>query len=207
MSVNTLPLHRQAITKAKEWPKTLDALDTRVKELLRNKTLKTKLDEDSLTAIVAYTIDNNSGVRGSNIFFALNNALRGRKLQPGPFKVWQGYLYYLMCVFLPGQSPCCGSQCQYFCLLTLVGWLRAWHAAQLLLQASFEQVAAETACRVPRRKRRDLPEDCRPRVQAWATDSMGRFQQHVAHARGHKTVCRSEERYDLRLAACHRLSC
>ena len=34
--------------------------------------------------------------RTSNIYFALNNALRNRKAEPGPFRVWQGFLFFLM---------------------------------------------------------------------------------------------------------------
>ena len=31
-----------------------------------------------------------------NVYFALNNALRGRKADPGPFRLWRGFLYFLM---------------------------------------------------------------------------------------------------------------
>ena len=34
--------------------------------------------------------------RTSNIYFALNNALRHRKTDPKSFRVWQGFLYFLM---------------------------------------------------------------------------------------------------------------
>ena len=34
--------------------------------------------------------------REHNIYFALNNALRGRKADPGPFRLWRGFLYFLM---------------------------------------------------------------------------------------------------------------
>jgi hypothetical protein len=34
--------------------------------------------------------------RSSNIFFALNRALRERKTDPATFQLWQGFLYFLM---------------------------------------------------------------------------------------------------------------
>ena len=46
-------------------------------------------------AIVAYTMDNCKD-RTSNIYFALNNALRNRKTDSASFLVWQGFLFYLM---------------------------------------------------------------------------------------------------------------
>ena len=46
-------------------------------------------------AILAYTMDNGQG-KEQNLYYVLNNALRGRKVEPKPFRAWQGFLYYLM---------------------------------------------------------------------------------------------------------------
>ncbi len=34
--------------------------------------------------------------RNANLFYQLNNALRNRQADPRPFRMWQGFLYYLM---------------------------------------------------------------------------------------------------------------
>eukprot|EP00750_Incisomonas_marina_P011025 INCI16332.2.p1 GENE.INCI16332.2~~INCI16332.2.p1 ORF type:complete len:1450 (-),score=213.01 INCI16332.2:215-4564(-) len=66
--------------------------------------LPAQLDEDSYFAIAAYTMDN--GVdRDSNVYYALNRALRYRKTHPGPFRLWQGFLFYLMRAL--DQLPVC----------------------------------------------------------------------------------------------------
>ena len=44
---------------------------------------------------MAFTYDN-SVDRNANLFYLLNNALRGRKTNPEPFKRWQGFLFFLM---------------------------------------------------------------------------------------------------------------
>jgi hypothetical protein len=41
-------------------------------------------------------MDTGNKGREHNIYFALNNALRGRKADPGPFLQWRGFLYFLM---------------------------------------------------------------------------------------------------------------
>ena len=46
-------------------------------------------------AIVAYSMDSGKGQQ-HNIYFALNAALRNRKSDPGPFRRWRGFLYFLM---------------------------------------------------------------------------------------------------------------
>ena len=46
-------------------------------------------------AIVAYTMDKAYG-RDTNVYFALNRALRNRKSDPAQFRVWRGFLYFLM---------------------------------------------------------------------------------------------------------------
>eukprot|EP00750_Incisomonas_marina_P016157 INCI19027.1.p1 GENE.INCI19027.1~~INCI19027.1.p1 ORF type:complete len:1574 (-),score=205.88 INCI19027.1:21-4742(-) len=60
-----------------------------------NMPVPTKLDEDSYRAIVAYSMDNGRDIH-SNIYFALNNALRTRKSDPAPFQCWQGFFFFLM---------------------------------------------------------------------------------------------------------------
>ena len=46
------------------------------------------LDDDALTALAAYTFDNGKD-RESNIYFAFNQALRGRMQDPATFGKWQ----------------------------------------------------------------------------------------------------------------------
>ncbi len=46
-------------------------------------------------AIVAYTVDGACG-REQNVYFTLNSALRNRKSDPAQFRVWRGFLYFLL---------------------------------------------------------------------------------------------------------------
>jgi hypothetical protein len=39
---------------------------------------------------------NSGNGREHNIYFALNNALRSRKVDPGPYRRWRGFLFFLM---------------------------------------------------------------------------------------------------------------
>ena len=43
----------------------------------------------------AYTFDNGKN-RSSNVYYALNAALRNQKQDPDAFEVWTGYLYFLL---------------------------------------------------------------------------------------------------------------
>ena len=47
------------------------------------------------TAIVAYSMDTGKGA-SNNIYYSLNNALRNRKSDAGPFQLWQPFLFFLM---------------------------------------------------------------------------------------------------------------
>ena len=45
---------------------------------------------------MAYTVDQLAEDGNSNLFYVLNNALRNRKTEPGPFRAFQGFLYFLL---------------------------------------------------------------------------------------------------------------
>eukprot|EP00750_Incisomonas_marina_P008966 INCI15754.1.p1 GENE.INCI15754.1~~INCI15754.1.p1 ORF type:complete len:442 (-),score=58.49 INCI15754.1:129-1454(-) len=84
------------ISKAPSMPHMLQRVDDRVAELKAG-ALPPEMDDDSLVAIVAYTIDNaDGGAREENVYFSLNQALRARKTDTATFRQWQGYLYFLM---------------------------------------------------------------------------------------------------------------
>ena len=58
-----------------------------------------KLDDDALTALVGYTFDNGR-YRESSIYFAFNQALRGRVQDPATFGTWQVRLFSVGLRFL-----------------------------------------------------------------------------------------------------------
>ena len=84
------------ITESEHFPHMKTAIHDKTQSLRASDIpLPEKLDEDSLVALVAYTLDNR-GTRESNIYFACNLALRERDTNPTAFNSWKGYLFYLM---------------------------------------------------------------------------------------------------------------
>lgn len=76
-------------------PTLMPKIDRKV-ALLMDSDLTPTLDEDSCFAIVAYSMDNGSQDVTSNVFCALNKALRDRKSHPEQFESWKGFLYFLL---------------------------------------------------------------------------------------------------------------
>jgi len=87
----------QVVAKSPQMPEMLRSIATRVAELEADSRLSVQLDQDSLVALVAYTSDNNVD-KSTNVYFAMNRALRNRRTDPATFRQWQGFLYFLLYV-------------------------------------------------------------------------------------------------------------
>ena len=76
--------------------KMLEQVDGQVTKLMaQTSSLSVRLDEDSLFAIAAYTLDTGKD-RTTNVYYVLNQVLRARKTDQISFRAWQGYLFFLM---------------------------------------------------------------------------------------------------------------
>ena len=76
--------------------KMLEQVDGQVTKLMaQTSSLPVRLDEDSLFAIVAYTLDTGKD-RTTNVYYVLNQVLRARKTDKISFRAWQGFLFFLM---------------------------------------------------------------------------------------------------------------
>eukprot|EP00750_Incisomonas_marina_P011024 INCI16332.10.p1 GENE.INCI16332.10~~INCI16332.10.p1 ORF type:complete len:1488 (-),score=201.28 INCI16332.10:215-4678(-) len=98
-------LARDIVHMCPRIPDMVKLVQQKVRQLQADEaSLPAQLDEDSYFAIAAYTMDNGID-RDSNVYYALNRALRYRTTQPGPFRLWQGFLFYLMRAL--DQLPVC----------------------------------------------------------------------------------------------------